>query len=218
MTNPDPGHYHAEGDPPDTVRYWNGTAWEGDPMPAPPSDTPPPPPPGAGAPPPPPGAGAPPPVNGGVDTSRFATLGIRIGAGLIDALISVILAAILVGVLWGSSTGDGGFVATADAGQSILTSLIFWAIFLAILASQSATPGKLMLGLLVTKEDGHTRIDLQTAFMRSLPGLVGVIPVLNILVGLVMLIGSIIGIANDSERRSLYDRIGKTRVVYKNRL
>ena len=21
-------HYHAEGDPPDTVRYWNGTAWK----------------------------------------------------------------------------------------------------------------------------------------------------------------------------------------------
>lgn len=32
-----PGHYHAEGDPPDTVRYWDGEQWVGDPIPAPPS-------------------------------------------------------------------------------------------------------------------------------------------------------------------------------------
>ena len=76
----------------------------------------------------------------------------------------------------------------------------------------------MMLGLLVTKEDGQSRIEFQQAFMRSLPGLFGVIPGINILVGLVMLIGSIIGILNDAERRSFYDRIGKTRVVYKNKL
>lgn len=29
------GHYHAEGDPPDTVRYWDGDQWVGDPLPAP---------------------------------------------------------------------------------------------------------------------------------------------------------------------------------------
>ena len=34
MSNP-AGHYHAEGDPPDTVRYWDGTQWVGDPQPAP---------------------------------------------------------------------------------------------------------------------------------------------------------------------------------------
>ncbi len=34
MSNP-AGHYHAEGDPPDTVRYWDGTQWVGDPMPTP---------------------------------------------------------------------------------------------------------------------------------------------------------------------------------------
>ncbi|MBQ88960.1 MAG: hypothetical protein CL433_09005 [Acidimicrobiaceae bacterium] len=36
MSQP-PGHYPAEGDPPDTVRYWDGEQWIGDPIPAPPS-------------------------------------------------------------------------------------------------------------------------------------------------------------------------------------
>lgn len=29
-----PGWYHAEGDPPGTQRYWDGTNWTGNPMPA----------------------------------------------------------------------------------------------------------------------------------------------------------------------------------------
>ena len=38
---PAAGWMHAEGDPPGTVRYWNGTSWQGDPQPvAPPATTP----------------------------------------------------------------------------------------------------------------------------------------------------------------------------------
>lgn len=28
---PDPGVYHAQGDPPNTFRYWDGTSWHGEP-------------------------------------------------------------------------------------------------------------------------------------------------------------------------------------------
>lgn len=35
----DPGWYHAEGDPPNTVRYWNGAEWQGGPQ-APPAQGP----------------------------------------------------------------------------------------------------------------------------------------------------------------------------------
>ena len=48
MSNP-AGHYHAEGDPPDTVRYWDGTQWVGDPQPAPSTAVPAPPPAVAGS-------------------------------------------------------------------------------------------------------------------------------------------------------------------------
>lgn len=182
MSNP-PGHYYAQGDPPDTVRYWDGSQWVGDPMPAPPAAAP------------------------AADNAKFATLGIRFGAGLIDALLSFVIAFVI-------AVASGGNVTS----NTILVSLVSWAVFLGILTTASATPGKLMLGLLVTKEDGQTRIEFQHAFMRSLPALISVIPLINILVGLVMLIGSIVGILNDPERRSFYDRIGKTRVVYKDRL
>ncbi len=50
-----PGWYHAESDPPDTQRYWDGRAWGTEVRPAPPTATPPPPPP----PPPPTPADAP---------------------------------------------------------------------------------------------------------------------------------------------------------------
>lgn len=40
MSEMQAGHYHAEGDPPDTVRYWDGTQWVGDPIPAPPTGSP----------------------------------------------------------------------------------------------------------------------------------------------------------------------------------
>lgn len=196
MSNP-PGHYHAQGDPPDTVRYWDGTQWVGDPMPAPPS-----------APPPPPGA---------AENSKFGTFGIRFGAALIDGIIGLVVVLVLVGIFFGESDGSG-FTATADGGGAILIGLVFWAVYLGILIWQSATPGKLILGLTITQEDGQTRLDPQHAFMRSIPGLLGQIPVIGVLVSLVMVIGSIVGILNDDERRSFYDRIGKTRVVYKNRL
>ena len=34
------GWYHAEGDPPNQIRYWNGTAWTGEPVAAPTAETP----------------------------------------------------------------------------------------------------------------------------------------------------------------------------------
>ena len=40
MSEMQAGHYHAEGDPPDTVRYWDGSQWVGDPIPAPPAGSP----------------------------------------------------------------------------------------------------------------------------------------------------------------------------------
>ena len=32
-TGPEPGWYHADGDPPGTQRYWDGMTWQGDPQP-----------------------------------------------------------------------------------------------------------------------------------------------------------------------------------------
>ena len=197
------GHYHAEGDPPDTVRYWDGAQWVGDPIPAPP----------AAAPPPPGGA----PV-GGVDNSRFATLGVRLGAALLDGVIGFIVILVLVGIFFGESDGDGGFEAVASGGEAFAIGVVFYLIYVAMIAQLGGTPGKLILGLRITDEDGATPVGWRGAFMRTIPGLLGNIPVLGIIISLGAAIGSIVTISNDPERRSVYDRIGSTRVVRKSAL
>ena len=67
-----PGYYQAEGDPPGLVRQWDGTQWVGGPIPPPPSTA-------ATA----PGIGLP--------ATNAASIGVRIGAVLIDGLILFIL-------------------------------------------------------------------------------------------------------------------------------
>ena len=207
MSNP-PGHYHAQGDPPDTVRYWDGSQWVGDPMPAPPA-VPPPPPSGAPAPPPPPGAA---PVGG----ARFASLGVRFGAAAIDTVIVIVVTIILLAVLFGSSDGDGGFEAFASGGESILLNLIVTAAYIGIIVAAGATPGKLMLGLRITEADGETPVTPRGAVMRSLPYIIGLIPFLGFIAVVGCIIAALIMISNDTaERRSVYDRLGNTRVVHK---
>ncbi|MEM9204325.1 MAG: RDD family protein [Actinomycetota bacterium] len=189
------GHYYAEGDPPGTVRYWDGTQWVGDPIPAPPT-----------TPPPPPGPA------GGAD-ERFAGLGIRLGAAVIDGIIGFIVVLILVGALFGTSDGNS-FEATASGGGALLIGVLFYVFYLWVVVQFGGTPGKLILGLRITDEDGVTPVGWRGAFMRSLPGLLGNIPFLGVLITLGAAIASLFMISNDPEHRSAYDRIGSTRVVH----
>ena len=199
-----PGHYHAEGDPPGTVRWWDGTQWVGDPTPPPPPAAPPPP--------PPPGAGA-----GGAATSgiRFADLGVRFGAAAIDIVIVIAISFVLLLAFFGNSTDDG-FEAYAGGAESVLLSALITAAYIGIIVAKAATPGKLMVGLRITEADGETNVTPRGAVMRSLPYIVGLIPVLGGLIVLGCGIAAMVMIGSDSaERRSVYDRIGNTRVVRK---
>jgi len=190
--NPAPGYYYAAGDPPGTVRQWDGTQWIGDPMPAPPG------------------------ASGMVEHAPpFASLGIRVGAWFIDAVILIILSAIGLLAFGDVDTTDSSFSATGGAEQ-ILLGLVFTAIYIALIAVKGGTPGKLMLGLAITTEDGATTPPgAQKAIMRSLPYIVLNIPILGFIVLLVSLIASLIMISSDNERRSVFDRIGNTRVIAK---
>ena len=195
-----PGHYHAEGDPPGTVRWWDGTQWVGDPMPPPPP----------AAPPPPPGTPADP--TGGI---RFADLGVRFGAAAIDIVIVIVISFVLLLAFFGNSTDDG-FEAYAGGAESVLLSALITAAYIGIIVAKAATPGKLMVGLRITEADGETNVTPRGAVMRSLPYIVGLIPVLGGLIVLGCGIAAMVMIGSDSaERRSVYDRIGNTRVVRK---
>jgi uncharacterized RDD family membrane protein YckC len=187
------GYYHAEGDPEGTVRYWDGANWSGEPEPT--RDHP--------------------DLRGltldttsvspalSDDNSRYGGLGIRIGASAIDFTIgSIIVLPFQASVL------------LAGLGLSL-----YWVVMVVMIAKFGGSPGKLAVGLRVTKIDGITTPPGdRESFMRTLPGLLGLIPVVGGLISLGIGLASIRYISTDPERRSIYDRMGGTRVVYKNRL
>ena len=187
------GYYHAEGDPEGTVRYWDGANWSGEPKPL---DNQ------------PDLRGSildPISVNPGVsaDNSRYGGLGIRIGASAIDTAIGVV-------------------IITPFSTSVFLSGLalsLYWMVVVVMVARLGGSPGKLVVGLRVTKIDGVTSPPGdRESVIRTLPGLLGLIPVVGGLISLGIGLISIRYVATDPQRRSIYDRIGGTRVVYKNRL
>jgi len=187
-----PGFYHAEGDPPNTVRYWDGSQWTGEPTAQPAM------------------SGTPSALS---DQTRFATVGIRIGASLLDAALYLVVAAVLLGVI-AIAAPDIGFY-TLVLGLSLLSYLVS----IVMVAKLGGTPGKLMVGIRITNDDGLTTPPgFGPAIMRTLISFTGFIPGIGQVIPLIVLVANIIMVATDDERRSVYDRIGKTRVVYKRAL
>ena len=187
------GYYHAEGDPEGTVRYWDGANWSGEPKPL----------------------DNQPDLRGSIldpisvdpglsaDNSRYGGLGIRIGASAIDTAIGVV-------------------IITPFSTSVFLSGLalsLYWMVVVVMVARLGGSPGKLVVGLRVTKIDGVTSPPSdRESVIRTLPGLLGLIPVVGGLISLGIGLISIRYVATDPQRRSIYDRIGGTRVVYKNRL
>jgi len=187
------GYYHAEGDPERTVRYWDGANWSGEPKPL--DDQP--------------------DLRGSTldptsvnpaesaDNSRYGGLGIRIGAAAIDTAIGVVIVTPF----------------SASVLSSGLALSLYWVVVVVMVARLGGSPGKLAVGLRVTKIDGVTSPPGdRESVIRTLPGLLGLIPIVGGLISLGIGLISIRYVAADPQRRSIYDRIGGTRVVYKNRL
>lgn len=200
-----PGLYHAEGDPPGTVRQWDGRQWVGDPIPAPP---------GGG------GGMAPRP---GFDPERYGTLGYRILAVVIDVVITVLVAVAIAIPLVAADVIDETADATAGGSfgiGAILAALVSIAIQMAFIAMAGGTPGKLLVGLRITEADGSTTPpSWEHAARRVVPiAILTNLPLIGWISAIIIVIFCIIWISNDPERRSPYDRIGDTRVVFKNRL
>lgn len=196
-----PGYYHAEGDPPGTVRQWDGTQWVGGPMPAPP------------------GAMAA-PMHA---QDYFGSVGIRIGAAILDIVISIAIAFAIAIPLVAADVIDGAGDATSGTAVNagtILASLAFIALQVWLIRQFGGTPGKLIVGLRITEADGTTTPpSWRHATMRVIPfAIITQIPLIGILASLTILVLCLVWVSSDAERRSPYDRIGDTRVVYKSRL
>jgi uncharacterized RDD family membrane protein YckC len=184
------GWYPAPGDPAGTHRYWDGVAWQGEPQPI---------------------QGAP---VAAADTAmtphgqRLATAGQRVGARLIDAVISIAIAIPVFAAIFGSGLGEFNF------GVLLLGIAFSFAYEAAMVALKGGSLGKLILGLAVVRQDtGETPPGWEPAIMRWIPSLVGNIPVIGFLISLVVFVLSLFWLFNDPKRQTVYDRIAKTMVI-----
>lgn len=192
-----PGYYAAQGDPAGSVRYWDGSQWSSEPMPPPPG------------------------WEDGAPDSRFAGFWIRVGASLLDGLITLILVApfLFPTIKDTFDQLDAGVEAdqidTSVPPAVYLVGIATTGVFILMVAFLGGTPGKLILKLRITSEDGSTTPPgLGRAGRRALPQIIGSVPLIGPLVGLAAAILSVVWVNTDHERRSAYDRIAGTRVVH----
>jgi uncharacterized RDD family membrane protein YckC len=191
-----PGWYYAQGDPPGTQRYWDGTAWQGGPQPAPG---------------PAPGPGT---RSGTLVAGDIASPGARFGARVIDLFIWILIS-MAFGILIG---GGNSAVGTDASGRAwfagLLSTLAVMAYEVWFVANRGGTPGKLAVGLRVARaDDRQSPVDYQTALLRVAPIALGVIPVLGSLVGFVVAVASFFMVFTDSLRQTVWDKLAKTVVV-----
>ena len=169
MYTDQPGWYHAEGDPLDTMRFWTGSEWNEE-------------------------------ILGG------NTIGQRLGAKIIDALI-IGFTALIIGAI---------FFGTTEITYSILVlHLVLSGIYeIAFLTRKGATPGKILLGFrVVQSSNGKSPPTASSARNRFLPNLVALIPFVGWLFNFAIIGISLYWLTADFNRQSLFDRSGKTFVV-----
>ncbi|MGI9607131.1 MAG: RDD family protein [Acidimicrobiales bacterium] len=207
-----PGWYPAEGDPPGTVRWWDGQKWVGGPQVQ-----------GAQQ-----QAGYVAPGAGQLANGReLADPWMRIAAAVIDGILTGIVGAIFGGAAAFSSgfggdndafdfSPDGSFIVLATIGAIVIA-----AYHTAMNTYFSGGVGKLILGLRIVGRDGQEPLGVPLGPKRSANHLVDIlaaVPILNILVGIaqgIMNLVSLIFLFTDPEHRTVMDRFADTYVVKK---
>lgn len=191
-----PGWYYAQGDPPETQRYWDGTQWQGGPQPVP----------GAGQ-------GAPGQMGVGAMQDNLADAGKRIGARLIDVIIWIVVGAIFAVAIGGGSSSIG---TTEFSGRSwiagVVSTLVIAAYEVFMVANKGGTLGKLALGMKVVKEDGSPA-DMNSALMRIVTYVIGIVPVVGGFITFIVGLVSLVFLFSDKRRQAVWDKIAKTIVV-----
>lgn len=193
-----PGWYYAQGDPPGTQRYWDGSAWQGGPQAMPSAE----------------GSGA-----GGYTKDTLPSPWIRLVARIIDAIIVAIPAAI-VGVIIGGTAGVGGGGFSSNAftteGSAIVAGLVAGLISLGyeyyFLAKDGATPGKKVVNIKVISEDGSA-LGSDGAMRRLILAAAGIVPFIGGLIGLVVGLATIVMIFTDDRRQVPADKVAKSLVI-----
>ncbi len=139
-----------------------------------------------------------------VPTFRYGGFWIRFAARFLDGLILQPVSLLINMLMLGSVFGNPNAGAGTQAGAILLGTLIGFGYSIFFLGRFGATPGKMVAGLRVVREDGSP-LGYGLATGRVFADLVS---------ALTLGIGYLIA-AFDVEKRALHDRICNTRVIYK---
>jgi uncharacterized RDD family membrane protein YckC len=153
--------------------------------------------------------GVPPPTGEGVQPPGVsATLGVRIGARLLDTLLVGIPATIVLAIL-GLGTGFGmrGWIGNA------IVSLLWFGYFIWFETNQGATLGKKLLNLSVADAAAGGLPSMEMAAKRNLWMLLGLVPLIGGLLSVVAVIAIMITIASSPESRGFHDTFAGTAVL-----
>ncbi len=197
-----PGWYQMQGDPPGTVRYWDGMQWQGEPQMQQPGAA-------------------------GLVGQQRSNWGQRFGAKLIDVVLMLIPMIILIAIVAPADTSasslDEGFDFEYSLGDSIASTIIFLIVYvgykMACYATMGTTLGKKILGLTIVGSNGQPMTpeqQLMRTAVHAVPNLLAVVPILGGLVGVIFVLYWLIGqpiIAAISPYETLRDKISGTRVV-----
>lgn len=209
------GWYHAEGDPVDTVRYWNGSEWIGGPVAEPTGDQ----------------------SASLLFDQELASVGQRIGGRLIDVVLLTVLLLLYVGIRFGEplSAWWAEAQAAAELGRPVpqpdietggfdTLIIVFFGFAWDALwtAFAGGTPGKLLVGTRVADAKAATwkRATLFEAALRATNRLVPLLALISFsllqlqnLMTLGIGIVSLIMLFTDPMRRTVMDYVGSTIVV-----
>ena len=198
-----PGWYAADGDPPGTVRWWDGGKWVGGPQQQ-----------GAQQ-----QAGyVAPGVGQLANGQQLADPWLRLAAKVIDWIISLIIS-IPFGLTAVISTLDGDGNAEVNVGLAVVGSIVVALYFTLMNTFFSGTVGKLILGLRIVKADGTQPLGTPVGPIRSFVNLLGILsafPILGLIVSLVVLVISFVSLVflfTDDSRRTVADRVADTYVI-----
>lgn len=194
-----PGWYYAQGDPPGTQRYWDGTRWQGGPQAVPGAER----------------------LGSAATGGRDLALWRRLIARWLDFFILLIPS---IGISFALVGGAVGVTALAGGGEEVsfaaqvFVSLLAGAISIAyeyfFLLKRAATPGKMIMGIEVVNDDGSALSESDAGKRVIIRGLT-VIPIIGGLIWLVATFVTAILVLVDDRNQGLADKLAGTIVVMK---
>ena len=131
----------------------------------------------------------------GMSALEIASVGQRLGAFLVDFVISVLVG--VVGLIAASAIGGDVNVV------NFLVSIGYWIVVLVMVATRGQSPGKIAIGIKIVKTDGRP-IGFGTTLLREV--------IWKIISSIIILLGYI-WILFDGQRQGWHDKIASTYVV-----